>query len=212
MQKSRKIALGVFILLACVAALATGIYFATKPKEATPATTAQLPTDSSHPASDSSPNQEEAKNPDNNDSGSTNDGEQTPDMRSSESNAQPSTPETTMPAESKPIETQPGIKTFNWVITEQKMTLDGVERVGIAVNGKPGHLSPIVVTQGDRVILNVQNNLGASTTIHFHGLLQRGYVFLSNLEPPIWTELAELRSAISCPGRALHTTFLLAIK
>jgi len=64
-------------------------------------------------------------------------------------------------------------KTFNWVITEKQYSLDGVSRIAIAVNDKPGHLTEIIVEAGDTVIVNVKNNMRVPTTIHFHGLLQK---------------------------------------
>ena len=44
----------------------------------------------------------------------------------------------------------------------------------IGINGK-WPLPPIIVTRGDRVIVNVKNSLGNETTsLHFHGLYQNG--------------------------------------
>jgi FtsP/CotA-like multicopper oxidase with cupredoxin domain len=66
-------------------------------------------------------------------------------------------------------------RTFSMVISETIGAPDGYARPLFAVNGwSPGpalYLSP-----GDRVIANVYNNLttGEGTSIHWHGILQRG--------------------------------------
>lgn len=53
------------------------------------------------------------------------------------------------------------------------MLLQGVVRNLYAINGKfPGPL--IRVNRGDRVVVNVTNNLPEATTIHWHGLYQNG--------------------------------------
>lgn len=53
------------------------------------------------------------------------------------------------------------------------VTVDGVPRMVIAINGRvPG--PPIVVYEGQNLIIHVKNNLlSDSATIHWHGLHQK---------------------------------------
>ncbi|KAJ9161588.1 Multicopper like protein [Coniochaeta hoffmannii] len=63
---------------------------------------------------------------------------------------------------------------YNLVISEGQGWPDGVVRDMLFINGKfPGPL--IEVNRGDRLVVNVTNNLSKnSTTIHWHGLFQNG--------------------------------------
>lgn len=62
----------------------------------------------------------------------------------------------------------------NWNVGYVNVNPDGLqERRAISVNGLPTP-PPLNVTLGDTLVLNVQNNLDESTSVHFHGLFQNG--------------------------------------
>ncbi|KAH9980737.1 multicopper oxidase-domain-containing protein [Russula compacta] len=64
-------------------------------------------------------------------------------------------------------------RTYNFTIAPANGAPDGVNKTMLVVNGKyPG--PTIEVNQGDRLIVNVQNNLPNATSIHWHGLFQNG--------------------------------------
>jgi len=70
------------------------------------------------------------------------------------------------------------IVTYNWNIGWVNAAPDGFSRPVIGINGQ-WPLPPIEATVGDQVIVNVVNQLGNETTsIHFHGLNQRGTQFM----------------------------------
>ncbi|KAJ3026601.1 UNVERIFIED_CONTAM: hypothetical protein HDU68_005380, partial [Siphonaria sp. JEL0065] len=69
---------------------------------------------------------------------------------------------------------QPKTVVYNWVVSNFSQNIDGVVRHAIGINGARCMLSKIVATRGDRIILHLTNNLNVPTSIHFHGLLQRG--------------------------------------
>ncbi|KAJ3321863.1 ferroxidase fet3 [Blyttiomyces sp. JEL0837] len=64
--------------------------------------------------------------------------------------------------------------TYKWSIDYVDVNFDGINRTSVGVNGKPGHETTIDVNMGDRVIVNVTNNINTATSIHFHGLFQKG--------------------------------------
>jgi iron transport multicopper oxidase len=66
-------------------------------------------------------------------------------------------------------------QTFNWNITYTTANPDGLfERQVIGVNGQ-WPIPPIQVNYGDRVIINVHNQLdNEQTSLHGHGLFQNG--------------------------------------
>ncbi|KAI9732621.1 MAG: hypothetical protein M1834_003957 [Cirrosporium novae-zelandiae] len=67
----------------------------------------------------------------------------------------------------------PTTRVYNWTISEIDAAPDGVLRKIIAINGQfPGPL--IRVNRGDRVLVNITNNLTESTSVHWHGLYQNG--------------------------------------
>ncbi|KAK4964486.1 hypothetical protein LTR66_012268 [Elasticomyces elasticus] len=65
--------------------------------------------------------------------------------------------------------------TYDWDITWVRANPDGLkERPTIGINGH-WPLPVLNITKGDRVIINVNNQLGNETTsLHFHGLYQNG--------------------------------------
>ncbi|KAF4633795.1 hypothetical protein G7Y89_g4316 [Cudoniella acicularis] len=64
--------------------------------------------------------------------------------------------------------------TYNWDIDWVPVSPDGFPRVAVGINGK-WPCPQIDVNVGDRVIVNIVNNLGnETTTIHFHGIFQTG--------------------------------------
>ncbi|CCH60741.1 hypothetical protein TBLA_0D02370 [Henningerozyma blattae CBS 6284] len=64
---------------------------------------------------------------------------------------------------------------FDWTLDWIQAAPDGFERPVIAINGRwpPPALH---VTHGDRVVVHVTNNLDQDTSLHFHGLFQRGSI------------------------------------
>lgn len=64
--------------------------------------------------------------------------------------------------------------TYDFKITWVTAQPDGFSRPTIGINGQ-WPIPPITATVGDRVIVNVQNQLGNQTTsLHFHGLYMNG--------------------------------------
>ena len=65
--------------------------------------------------------------------------------------------------------------TYNWNITWVTANPDGAfQRPTIGINGE-WPLPPLTATVGDRVVVNVINQLGNQTTsLHFHGLYMNG--------------------------------------
>ncbi|EXJ58514.1 hypothetical protein A1O7_05940 [Cladophialophora yegresii CBS 114405] len=67
----------------------------------------------------------------------------------------------------------PTTREYKFTLSEVQLSPDGVFRTMIAINGRfPGPL--IRANMGDRLIINVQNNLPNGTAIHWHGLFQNG--------------------------------------
>ncbi|THH20196.1 hypothetical protein EW146_g1116 [Bondarzewia mesenterica] len=67
----------------------------------------------------------------------------------------------------------PQTRTHNFSIAEVEGAPDGVHRTMLVVNGMyPG--PTIEANQGDRLVINVRNNLQNATSIHWHGLFQNG--------------------------------------
>ncbi|KAF8524707.1 multicopper oxidase 2A [Hysterangium stoloniferum] len=67
-------------------------------------------------------------------------------------------------------------RTYNFNISEAMGAPDGFLRKMLVVNGLyPG--PTIEANQGDRLVINVQNNLPNATSIHWHGLFQNGTNF-----------------------------------
>ncbi|TBU24763.1 multicopper oxidase [Dichomitus squalens] len=70
----------------------------------------------------------------------------------------------------------PTTRTYDFVVEERTGFPDGVEKRMLVVNGQfPG--PTIEVNTGDRVVVNVTNKMSNATTIHWHGLFQRGTNF-----------------------------------
>jgi len=64
--------------------------------------------------------------------------------------------------------------TFNWEIDWVSASPDGFQRPAVGINGQ-WPCPTIAVNKGDRVIVNLKNNLGNETTaIHWHGIFQTG--------------------------------------
>ncbi|TPX32371.1 hypothetical protein SmJEL517_g04551 [Synchytrium microbalum] len=67
----------------------------------------------------------------------------------------------------------PNTRTYNFVVSSITGSQDGVVKQMLVVNGQyPGPL--IEANMGDRIIVNVQNNLVNGTALHWHGLHQNG--------------------------------------
>jgi iron transport multicopper oxidase len=64
--------------------------------------------------------------------------------------------------------------TFNWNVDWVTAAPDGFSRPFVGINGQ-WPCPPMNVNIGDRVVVNVKNNLKNETTsIHFHGIFQKG--------------------------------------
>merc|ERR1712169_71219 len=71
------------------------------------------------------------------------------------------------------VSTRAALRQFNFTVHSASNSPDGFEREVYLVNGQqPGPL--IDVDEGDDIEIFVQNDLNVETTIHWHGLLQRG--------------------------------------
>ncbi|KAK7903304.1 hypothetical protein LTR67_001322 [Exophiala xenobiotica] len=67
----------------------------------------------------------------------------------------------------------PATRTYNFTISEARIAPDGVSRTVLTINGRfPGPL--IRANRGDRLLINVQNNMTNSTSFHWHGIFQNG--------------------------------------
>ncbi|KAI0039225.1 multicopper oxidase [Auriscalpium vulgare] len=67
----------------------------------------------------------------------------------------------------------PQTREYNFTVEMVQGAPDGVSRTMLVVNGMyPG--PTIEVNQADRLVVNVQNNLPNTTSIHWHGLFQNG--------------------------------------
>jgi FtsP/CotA-like multicopper oxidase with cupredoxin domain len=67
----------------------------------------------------------------------------------------------------------PKIVEYDWDIEEQQHAPDGFSRKMFLVNGQfPG--PKIEVNHGDVVRVNVHNNLDEATSLHWHGMIQKG--------------------------------------
>ncbi|KAJ3066780.1 hypothetical protein HDU98_009968, partial [Podochytrium sp. JEL0797] len=61
--------------------------------------------------------------------------------------------------------------------TNFTQNLDGVPRHALGINHIPGFNMPINVNAGDRIVIHFTNGLEVPTSLHFHGMLQRGTGF-----------------------------------
>ncbi|PKC08908.1 hypothetical protein RhiirA5_312653 [Rhizophagus irregularis] len=78
----------------------------------------------------------------------------------------------------KPLEVTASPITREYTLTLAKTELapDGFSRQVWTSNGQyPGPM--IRANKGDQIVIHVQNNLGDFTTIHWHGIFQRGTTF-----------------------------------
>ncbi|KAJ3069073.1 hypothetical protein HDU98_007844 [Podochytrium sp. JEL0797] len=64
-----------------------------------------------------------------------------------------------------------------WTATNFTQNLDGVTRFALGINNVPGFDMPINANTGDRIIIYFTNGLDVPTSLHFHGMLQRGTGF-----------------------------------
>ena len=64
--------------------------------------------------------------------------------------------------------------TYNWSVDWVSVSPDGFERPAVGINGQ-WPCPTVAVDIGDRVVVNLKNNLGNETTsIHWHGIFQTG--------------------------------------
>ena len=75
------------------------------------------------------------------------------------------------------ISATPQTRTFNWTLSEVLSTPGAMLKPMIVVNGmSPGPV--LEANLGDRLIINVFNNLTNETAVHWHGQYQRGTNFM----------------------------------
>ncbi|CAG8444745.1 16862_t:CDS:10, partial [Funneliformis mosseae] len=75
--------------------------------------------------------------------------------------------------ESRASEKQSKTNTFDLVLKHVNLAPDGFTRMMSTINGQyPG--PTIEVNKGDRIVMNIRNELEAPTSIHAHGIFQRG--------------------------------------
>ncbi|KAI9343557.1 Cupredoxin [Obelidium mucronatum] len=77
---------------------------------------------------------------------------------------------TTPPPPTKTVE-------LHWTVTNTSQNLDGVARFALGINGRPSHEARIDAARGDRVVVRLTNGLRVPTSLHFHGMVQRGSAF-----------------------------------
>lgn len=71
------------------------------------------------------------------------------------------------------VAAEPTMRRYKWTITDQEVNPDGVYRPMILINGQfPGPL--IECNEGDRLVIEVDNQGVNSTSFHWHGLFQNG--------------------------------------
>ncbi|KKK25926.1 hypothetical protein ARAM_007152 [Aspergillus rambellii] len=75
--------------------------------------------------------------------------------------------------ESWDLNAAPTTRVYNFTISEIDAFPDGILRKVLVINGQ--YPAPVIrVNRGDRVLVNVTNELTNSTTLHWHGLFQNG--------------------------------------
>ncbi|CAI2177189.1 14738_t:CDS:10 [Funneliformis geosporum] len=68
---------------------------------------------------------------------------------------------------------EPKTNTFNLVLKKVNLAPDGFTRIMSTINGQyPG--PTIEVNKGDRIVMNIRNELEDPTSIHAHGIFQKG--------------------------------------
>ena len=71
---------------------------------------------------------------------------------------------------------EPITRYYNLTLSRVELAPDGFTRTVLASNGQyPGLM--IRANKGDRLVINVQNNLQVPTTIHWHGIFQVSSTF-----------------------------------
>ncbi|KAJ3115095.1 ferroxidase fet3 [Phlyctochytrium bullatum] len=71
-------------------------------------------------------------------------------------------------------DSSPNVVEYDWTITNITVNYDGIPRWAIGINNRSAFEVPIELRLGDILKLKVKNGLDVPTSIHFHGLLQRG--------------------------------------
>ncbi|ETW83287.1 multicopper oxidase [Heterobasidion irregulare TC 32-1] len=78
------------------------------------------------------------------------------------------------------INSNAATRTYDWTIASETGAPDGFTRNYITINGQmPGPL--IEVNEGDTIVVNVQNNLDDTTSIHWHGINQNGTAYMDGV-------------------------------
>ncbi|KAF2643484.1 multicopper oxidase [Massarina eburnea CBS 473.64] len=71
------------------------------------------------------------------------------------------------------FDTGPNTREYHWIIAEHELNPDGVYRPMTLINATfPGPL--IECSEGDEIVVHVQNKATNATSIHWHGLFQNG--------------------------------------
>lgn len=78
------------------------------------------------------------------------------------------------------INSNAATRTYDWTIASKTGAPDGFTRNYITINGQmPGPL--IEANEGDTIVVNVQNNLDDTTSIHWHGINQNGTAYMDGV-------------------------------
>ncbi|CAG8611212.1 20755_t:CDS:2, partial [Gigaspora margarita] len=77
------------------------------------------------------------------------------------------------PLTPQPATVQPTVREYDFRVYKAQLSPDGVPRTVYTVNGQfPGPI--IQANVGDQIIINIINQLGEPTSIHSHGIVQKG--------------------------------------
>ncbi|RGB36585.1 multicopper oxidase, partial [Rhizophagus diaphanus] len=70
----------------------------------------------------------------------------------------------------------PITREYNLKLAKAELAPDGFSRIVLTSNAQyPGPM--IRANKGDQIVIHVQNNLSDFTTIHWHGIFQKGTTF-----------------------------------
>lgn len=104
------------------------------------------------------------------------------------------------------IREKPQTRNYHWTVSEVRSTPGGVLRPLVVVNGQsPGPI--LEANLGDEVVIHLTNALANSTTIHWHGMLQNGTIFMDGADaitqcaiPPGGKMIYRWKAQVSCAG------------
>jgi iron transport multicopper oxidase len=68
------------------------------------------------------------------------------------------------------------VKTFDLKLSKFSGSPDGFPTQILGFNSRL--MNPIIVNRGDKVVVNIYNEMDEPTTVHYHGILQASFIFL----------------------------------